>query len=403
MQPLDFAVKIVSPAFVAGAMEEEVKDTDLFRFVDGKKIKPQHRFIDSDGLRIPSLRGILRFWFRSMNGHRSMNQLKIDESKIFGDTERGQGIRLIPCGASDWTPVKIEKDGQAQGYLGYGPLQYEMKNKGFTSHNKFAFRYAIPPGAVFHFRAIGDEYQITQLEKCLTLLHLFGGIGSRSRRAWGSLEVLGKFILPRDQKENVAVWFEKQLKEVFKDRTLDSKEPEFSAFSKAKASSKASADSICLSKKPLPDYHEVMNEFYQQFKKIRHYKNSGSIGEADHDLEYADYESGKLSGIPQRIAFGMPYHPTARDEKLNMEYEGHPKAANAKPLDRRASPLLLKVFKESNTAFYAVALFLKTASFFRNPGVEFSAKGFAGDLPFPGWKAVEDFMANPNWQSIKLP
>ncbi len=38
-------------------------------------------------LRAPSIKGALRFWWRAMNGHLSLEELRKQESDLFGNTE----------------------------------------------------------------------------------------------------------------------------------------------------------------------------------------------------------------------------------------------------------------------------------------------------------------------------
>lgn len=402
MPVLDFTLKIISPAFVAGTMEKEEQ-------LLGKPVK--HRLIEDDGLRVPSLRGVLRFWYRAKEGTSDTELLSKKEADIFGSTDKGQGLRLIPTGHSSWKPIVIGggkdkiKGGDAMAYLGYGPLNYVSKDVGVSSHNKSTFRDAVPEGIVFHFRAIGNEQQLKELEKCLLLLHLFGGIGSRSRRAWGSLAVGGNFIPEFQKGESVPKWFGRILKEVWPDGLKQKNHlPSFSAFS--------THSQIHISG-PHNNYQEVMEDFHSQFKRMRLYNtfnpsHSPQIALNDHAIEVKDSnpKTRDISDVPKRIAFGMPYHPQSRNNNWEIEYFGYPKKSSGSvksdKIDRRASPLLLKVFEGPGRKLYAVSLFLK-AEFFGNSGVEIGKDQKGKHLPFPGWKAVEEFINNRDWQPINLP
>ena len=397
MHHLDFSLKIISPAFVAGTME---KDAHLM----GRSVK--HRLIEHDGLRVPSLRGVLRFWFRAMEGIADTELLWKKESDIFGSTDSGQGLRIIPVGQTPWTPLVIggEKDkirgGDPLAYLGYGPLNYVNKEVGVSSHNKSIFRDAIPEGTVFNFRAVGKREQIDTLKNCLRLLHLFGGIGSRSRRAWGSLAVGSDIFAEFNAGDSVTDWFEKVLKQVWPNGLGDRDHlPAYSAFSSHTRVRISAATR---------DYLEPMKEFHKQFEEVRLYKifhpeKSHQIARRDHDLEVRDSDprNNDLHDVPRRIAYGMPYYPKSRNHNWEIGYKGYT-ADGKESIDRRASPLFLKVFQGPDRKFYAVSLFLK-AQFFSDDKFKLGKVPRGGRLPFPGWEAVDKFIANEDWQRITLP
>ena len=364
-----------------------------------RRIGPKY----GDGLRVPSLRGVLRFWFRAINGHKDSKQLFQEEAYIFGDTNSGQGLRLIPCGPDEWS-VKAISGGAAEGYLGYGPLGF--KDREFKSHNNNAQRDAIVTGSLFRFRALGmEKQQIDALKKCLVMLHLFGGIGSRSRRAWGSLSVTanatdtGNFIPPVDE-NNFEDWFIERLKFVFAKLpahatshsalTLDSDIRYFSVLKKSEES-----------------YRDILKEFFNQFKELRDYK-TGAIGVLDVKKEHEDFDSSQLTAIPKRVAFGLPYQP-GKTKEWALRYLGN----DSPKIDRRASPLILKVL-EGKTRLYGIALFLKTTSFFGNPATKIVAekcegeikkdkwKPLTGNAIFNDWKAIDKFLAKKEWNQINL-
>jgi len=403
MPTLNFSLQVISPAFVAGAMEK----------IDNDGNKPKQRLIGDDGLRVLSLRGVLRFWFRAKEDGVKPKTVFEEEAKIFGDTERGQGVRLIPIiptGQRSWppTPIGTAKElvstGGAQAYLGYGPLNYVSKEKGVSSYNKSAYRDAIPEGTVFHFRAIGSTPQLDELKKCLLLLHLFGGVGSRSRRAWGSVAVIGNFVPALKKNESLKDWFERTLELVWPDQSKPSQKPHLPKFSAFFAES---AIRISASR---GSYKEVMEEFYRQFRATRLWRTGSyprsTIAQKDHDWEMRDSTGSDVNDVPLRLAFGMPYFPKSREHNWEIKYFGYyPNPKNPgklEEIDRRASPLFLKVFRGPDQKLYAIALFLK-AEFFGDKKVEIGKEEKGKKLPFPGWQAVEDFMNCPSWQTINLP
>ncbi|MBN1543743.1 hypothetical protein JW992_16490 [candidate division KSB1 bacterium] len=403
MPKYDFSLHVISPMFIAGCMEE---GTGTY---DRNHQQVMHRIIgpEGDGLRIPSLRGVLRYWFRSLNYDVDAKAVFAKEAEVFGSTETGQGVRIIPAREQKFGVQKVGKGewldaGYHDAYLGYGPLLFDRNLGGSTSHNDSRHREAIVPGSVFNFRACGTDGQINELKKCLMLLSIFGGLGSRNRRGWGSVWVEGLDLHPPNDPTQMRSWFGQQAQELtgfdLLNPTHTGSEPAYSAFSSL---THAKIKVLTQSK----SYRDVFAFFYKIFKDTRLYdfRNPGSsppVAQSDHTTECRDWSSHapkRLSGIPQRLAFGMPYNPGNNRKRppWMMEYGGTTKAGELTVI-RRASPIHLKVFQNPNGTFSAVALFLRS-QFFGDPTMRMGAKGFTNILPFPGWGAINQFMNHRNW------
>ncbi|MFW6175193.1 MAG: RAMP superfamily CRISPR-associated protein, partial [Acidobacteriota bacterium] len=148
-----FSLRLVTPAFVAGAASGRAQ-TDL----PTKGEKPWEYTIrpEGDSIRVASLRGILRFWFRAAALEWDETRLFERESRVFGSTEHGQGLRLQAIGGDPWQGETITaKPGSAKAYLGYGPIGATRKGEDFSSKNRFVFRQAVPAATTLHFRAFG--------------------------------------------------------------------------------------------------------------------------------------------------------------------------------------------------------------------------------------------------------
>lgn len=414
MPALEFTLKTLSPVFIAGTMEEDAGLT-----IAGER--PRRRIIGpaGDGLRIPSLRGVLRFWYRTMHGGLPLQKLRESEGSIFGNTKVGQGLRLIPVSQSNWPPLILGRrdpsdlqatpilPGSALAYLGYGPINHVSRDVGASSYNKTLCREAIPPGELFAFRAIGTAHQLAELQRCLRLLHLFGGIGARSRRAWGSLAVIADFLPELPGPGEIVPWYAQRLQEIWSGQPSPSKlkkQPAYSAFS--------SDAKILLSSQAHDSYEGVMREFFDRFAAVRLYNwrnpaASPPAAQSDHDLEFRDSSNHPdVTGVPLRLAFGLPYHPQSRRRHWHIEYRGFaPGPTDRSRIDefsRRASPLWLKVFENSSGKKHAAVLFLP-ANFFGRNDVEIGQDPAGVHKPFPGWAAVDDFLRNPLWDPVSLP
>jgi CRISPR-associated protein Cmr1 len=319
-------------------------------------------------------------------------------------------------------PLEFRTDPYSKLYLGYGPLQLVRQPSPTnpngleiaTSYNRNACRDALLIDSTIptrcSFVAHGSESALRLLQASLTLLHLFGGVGARSRRAWGSVSVVGDFIPAQGPNEDISAWFARTLEGVWalSGTTLPREakvQPRFSAFS--------SKTQIRLLGPFGGDYTQVLDRFYGRFKEVRLWKGPGGrpsqLARTDHDLERAavDTPSGDpLLAVPKRLAFGLPYQPRFRDEN-SIAYFGRPSEEsepNRRTIDRRASPLLLKVFRVGPTSHAGVALFLQ-ASFFGASDYAIAAKGRSGTQPFPGYAAIAEFLGTDGqpWRKIRLP
>lgn len=156
---------------------------------------------DADGktaaVRIPSLRGVLRFWWRaSFQG--DLRELKNAEADVFGNTEKKSPLEISPAGQINvktssndlpgGTYVDAGKGRQMSiiGYLGYG-LQ---KNTGGKEQREF-----IEPEQSFSLAFLYPEHIEEDVQRSLSLLHSFSGMGSRSRNGFGCVQIEGKRLL----------------------------------------------------------------------------------------------------------------------------------------------------------------------------------------------------------------
>jgi len=200
---IDVTFELVTPAYAGGADPHVI-----------------------DCLRPPTLKALLRFWWRTMHAKLQGDDLFRAEERLFGSTRAGQGIRMVPRG--DWGSMRTETPKRLspqQRYLGYGRVRDEDTGRclpRLPAGSSCDLRLVPPPGA--------DEQARRELHGALWLLSAFGGIGGRSRRGWGSLRVAGDFPddLPDPHSGQRAL--AAGLKTILKGR-LTSKMPRHTAFS----------------------------------------------------------------------------------------------------------------------------------------------------------------------------
>jgi CRISPR-associated protein Cmr1 len=138
-------------------------------------------------LRAPSIKGALRFWWRAMNGHLSLDELKKQEAAIFGDTKKRSNVilRIVNFTKKREKNISLTPH-HRQGYCNRNNDNCYFKN------NQCAKSYT-KQGLFFNFelKINFDENVITQqeLEKLLKVTFLLGGFGKRSRRGFGSVKI----------------------------------------------------------------------------------------------------------------------------------------------------------------------------------------------------------------------
>ena len=151
---------LVTPAFLAGAMQQA----------------------DDCDLRPATLRGLLRWWWRTMHaGSLDEKALLRLESLLWGDTKTGSLIHLATHHERGPRPDRFEY----RGYLNYGMADHDRKVR--LEDSTWSLRLIaksrtqqerLTPGMVRD-----------QAIAALWLLCHYGGIGSKGRKGYGSLEL----------------------------------------------------------------------------------------------------------------------------------------------------------------------------------------------------------------------
>ena len=167
---------LASPAFLAGA-EQEQFDCDL---------------------RPASLRGLLRWWWRTMHAeHLKPRDLAKLEALIWGDTQRGSAVSLSLRAESTVRKVSTfskPKDGETdQGlyYVSYGMYEPNRwyRHSGESWNITLIARethWATDPRKQPEIIPVAPIMR--QVEAALWLLARFGGVGSKGRKGFGSFE-----------------------------------------------------------------------------------------------------------------------------------------------------------------------------------------------------------------------
>ncbi|NCC26004.1 MAG: hypothetical protein EOM25_12555 [Deltaproteobacteria bacterium] len=185
VEKLELTVEFLSPTFLGGADQNAE-------------------------LRSAPFKNLLRQWWRVANGQLSPDRLREEEGKLFGtvlgdEKTSASRIRISLTPANDFSVKdtlpsigKIEHP-EVKGksgnpimvdrllYLGYGPVNQEKVNGKYT----LVTRRFIQPGSKAAFSLHIPKTQKKTLEQTLSLVHLLGTIGGRSRNGYGSLALSG--------------------------------------------------------------------------------------------------------------------------------------------------------------------------------------------------------------------
>ncbi len=139
-------------------------------------------------LRLPSFKGVLRFWWRALAWSRldgNLDEIQRQEDMLFGSTRAGQSsvsMRLTQSDRSENILGKNLRVGQGARYLGYGVVDGGSDDE----------RGCLLPPSDFTVHLRGrdlEDEQVTSLQSALIVLGTIGGMGARSRKGFGSLVI----------------------------------------------------------------------------------------------------------------------------------------------------------------------------------------------------------------------
>jgi CRISPR-associated protein Cmr1 len=164
MQEVTFTLQTITPLFMAGTDQAAAE------------------------LRAPSFRGLMRYWLRALVGGMAgtLEEVKKAESTVFGSTDIGSGV-TVRVSEGTKKPLEYHKEGTRFNISGKDYLLWSMEQ--FRDKPR---RLYFPQGTEFQVtlstRSKDDTYLKQAIASFWLLTHL-GSVGSRSRRAAGSVLV----------------------------------------------------------------------------------------------------------------------------------------------------------------------------------------------------------------------
>lgn len=148
MESITFTCEVITPMFLAGA--------------DGT----------TPELRPASIKGALRFWWRAMNGHLPIDEMRKLEGEIFGSTKQRSKIII----RTELIDAKCGNINKSETLLGRDYLMYSI----FMNEKE-----AITSGTFKVVFSSIDKEALLEATYCFWLLSNFGALGTRSRRGCG--------------------------------------------------------------------------------------------------------------------------------------------------------------------------------------------------------------------------
>lgn len=345
MNTLTATYKIVTPMFIGGADQSPV-----------------------DGIRPPSVKGALRFWWRALNWGRfweeakeegsreviALQALHAEEARLFGSTAEGkkggQGCFLLSVKQQNLKSVQKETvhkpfcEYAAARYLGYGVMEAFASRPRNVKAGQL-IRGCLTENQMFKVQLIFKKNIDESIQEALIALGLLGGLGSRSRHGLGclSLEKLEGNIGEEWKKPDTKKEYHHKIQELLKGKLSARDCPPYTCFSQSSRVEHLFTENT---------YYEALNNFGSSILMYRSWGKNGKVlnqvseknFKGDHDWS-KDISSIPNGFHPQRVVFGLP-HNYGNKSVISVNYE------------RRNSPLLLHIHQINNDCFIAIGLFM---------------------------------------------
>jgi CRISPR-associated protein Cmr1 len=338
VKTLTATYRVVTPLFMSGADQDKAE------------------------LRLPSIKGALRFWWRALAWERlgNLEAIREDEAKLFGSTDAGQAGVLMRLEPAEFTPVSkgdVLKDngrvvGEGARYLGYGVMEaFASRNKGTEAGQLTRACIQAPFSFRLHlaFKPTVSSALEDTVTDALQCLGLVGGMGSKARKGYGSL------TLAALERDGETLWstpkttaeLESALKKLTSTRR--NAEAPYTAFSK-------NARIVMLPGNSGESALGLLNRIGRDQIFYRSWGQGGTVlresseknFKDDHDLMKMVAAGRPTQTHPRRIAFGLP-HNYGRSKQEQVEPDDH---------NRRASPLFIHIHQPQGQTPVGVLLFL---------------------------------------------
>jgi len=141
-------------------------------------------------LRPASIKGVMRFWWRAINGNLLLDELKKQEGEIFGNTDKRSQLIIYPIKIAKNKDYKISLTPHHK--RGYCSNKDSSKGCYFRGNTCMKANQKIGKLYTFTLKmAIKDNQYLNkeQLKNLFIIATTLGGFGQRSRRGFGSVQI----------------------------------------------------------------------------------------------------------------------------------------------------------------------------------------------------------------------
>lgn len=415
MKTWTFEIEVVTPLFLSGASQETAE------------------------LRPNTIKDLMRWWYRAAKGEITDVKQNSKEFEIFGSTENaGKFIPRITYRGLNITPSPFRKEEDFE-KLPFGVQYLAFPFRPQKSNNFNPHRSQIEPTTIFKFTISFLPNVSLEEEKAVIaafwLLVFLGGLGSRSRRGFGSLNVnkvttnfkqdYFKLQFCFEQQTKFPTFFQENLQEAliaigYSSSIKPANKTDFTTF--------VSADSkIYLWETSFDNWETALNQAGILISDFRYYRELDDNGEEiKEDGRYVlssrnkgDYfstrnflkDKNRKPTQYKRAAFGLPININYRslgNKRAIIEGGFKNNTDEDDDHNRRSSPLFIKVLQVSEKQFALLFLYLPAKFLPDGEKLKIKAKNGHQGKEFcnpPNFSIIEKFLNDkvvPNAEEISF-
>lgn len=358
MKTITFECEVITPMFLSGA--------------DGR----------TPELRPPSIKGAMRFWWRAINGHLPLKNLKEKESEIFGTSNDEIGrSKFNICIKKQFSSKDIVnslwEEIPYKERINNKKRTYKVPNKEYEGISYLLYsthmlneRPYIKNGSSFSIKISSNNIQsFKEAVNSFAFLTFFGALGTRNRRGAGSFKVNDVIYKENDDYKNLFCTNKIKSKEELKDHIE----------CKLK---------ILISSKGNIHYSTLKNSKMYIFDSEGNWKDALKMISSC----FLDFRTKNKKRIYDTPNFGFPIHH--RNPKKMMGAGPESLKKNKKDdvvdfIEKRASPLIFKIIKTNESHYFPIIIWLNGELIPSNYGI-MDKKGY--NIKLPNKEIITEFL-----------
>ncbi len=367
-------------------------------------------------LRAASVRGALRFWLRALLGgvigDRNLDALRQAESAVFGSTDTGASpvvVRIINptehtsvpfSKLTGWNPdsKSYQQPGIAYLFFAVRETRNEPERKAISAGSSFELALSLRAGAQ-------DQDALLKTYAALWLLTHLGGLGARSRRGAGSLQVIGSVsrdghnlsseLPPLGVRAATPAELQQELQEGL--RKLRTGIAANASISSPSAFNILRPDvcRIWVINRPFNSWEKALDAVGQQMQQFR------SRRRPDYQNVKNAVQEQPLMQSVERAAFGLPivfFFPSLYKQYIQQKMEKDQARKKATGTlegdkhDRRASPLFIRVTRLANGKYVLVLTLFQAQLLEAGEKLKLKRQGPPKYVNAPDLSLINDFI-----------